>query len=282
MSQIFDIKTRQFLFTSFKNQANNQNIIKRDITDANNLYQYLLDKFGIVDNMSDEEVESIKVKLNKWKNDIKKIQNIINFVTKQLNTINGILKILLTIIKVARIIIKILKALPIPAQFLTSGVIVTFSDKLQKADRKIEQIEIIIRSVQPFLNIIIRLLNNVKNLLNILNQIITLIEAFLSARNKKYLEEKQEEPLLLIEEQQNNLGIDNGNNNIIGFYNGFTFILKQENDPRYQVGELKRNYAVAIDSFGKERIKSDSSFASDPQILIDELKFQIDSNNLQA
>lgn len=283
MSQIFDNKIKQFLFNTFKNQANIEISINRNINDANILYQFLNDKFGIVDNMSDSEVEKVKLQLDKWKKNKNKISNILNNIIKQLNTINNIFKVMETIIKIAQIIIKILKLLPIPARFLTSGIIVTFSDKVQKADRKIEFLATIISNTRILLSKVIQILTKIQSLLKILGQIITLIEAFLALRNKKFSEEKLLENNEIIQEIQLNLSIPNiGGSNVIGTYNNFIFELRQENNPSFQIGEIKRNYAVAIDSRGYERIKSEASFASDPQVLIDELRFIIDRDNLKA
>lgn len=58
-------------------------------------------------------------------------------------------------------------------------------------------------------------------------------------------------------------------------YKGFTLTVKidQTNESQY----IKR-YAVATNKQGVDVLKTDSSFASDPTVLIDQLKFIIDSN----
>lgn len=67
-------------------------------------------------------------------------------------------------------------------------------------------------------------------------------------------------------------------------YKGFKFAIKPEPspNPRFVVEGNKRNYAVAIDRDGVERIKSELSFTLDPQILVDQLKLIIDQRNLQG
>jgi len=74
---------------------------------------------------------------------------------------------------------------------------------------------------------------------------------------------------------------NNGLNNL-GSYKGFQFILKKEDDPKFVVKGNKRHYAVAVNARGIEQLKSDYSFTLDPQQLVDQLKLQIDQQNLQG
>lgn len=65
-------------------------------------------------------------------------------------------------------------------------------------------------------------------------------------------------------------------------YKGFTFSINEENDPKYVVAGNKRRYAIALDRSGFFVLQSQSSFTLDPEILVQELKIQIDQNNLEA
>ena len=88
------------------------------------------------------------------------------------------------------------------------------------------------------------------------------------------LEAINQELLDLAEEQS-----DDGNP-IISNTNGFTFSV--ETDNKNLVGTLKRRFAVAKDSRGITLLKGNPSFSSSDQILIDELVFYIQQNNLKA
>jgi len=72
------------------------------------------------------------------------------------------------------------------------------------------------------------------------------------------------------------------NTNNLGTYKGFTFITKEETDPKYNVSGNKRHYVVAIDTKNVERLKSDFSFTLNPQQLVSQLKIIIDRQNLQG
>lgn len=65
-------------------------------------------------------------------------------------------------------------------------------------------------------------------------------------------------------------------------YKGFRFALYEENNPNNEVKGIKRKYAVALDRSGFIVLYSNYSYTLDPQILIEELKIQIDNKKLEA
>jgi hypothetical protein len=65
-------------------------------------------------------------------------------------------------------------------------------------------------------------------------------------------------------------------------YKEFRFYLKEENDSRFNVKGNKRKYAVALNKDGNEVLQSKSSFTLDPDVLVEELKLQIDQKGLVA
>lgn len=69
-------------------------------------------------------------------------------------------------------------------------------------------------------------------------------------------------------------------NPIIKSVNGFVFSVETDNSN--PVGTLKRRFAVAKDNRGVTLLKGEPSFSSSDQILIDELVFYIQQNDLKA
>jgi hypothetical protein len=65
-------------------------------------------------------------------------------------------------------------------------------------------------------------------------------------------------------------------------YNGFTFSILEEDNPKFVVAGNKRRYAVALDRSGFVVLQSTPSFTLDPNVLIEELKLEIDKRNLEA
>jgi hypothetical protein len=73
--------------------------------------------------------------------------------------------------------------------------------------------------------------------------------------------------------------LENSNSDVPVTYKGFTFEIKF--DELNQTSYPKR-FAQALNIQKIPVLKGQPSFASDPQILIDELKFIIDTQNLRA
>ena len=69
-------------------------------------------------------------------------------------------------------------------------------------------------------------------------------------------------------------------NPVVGNTNGFIFSVETDNST--PVGTLKRRFAVGKDSRGITLLKGEPSFSSSDQILIDELVFYIQQNDLKA
>jgi DNA repair exonuclease SbcCD ATPase subunit len=66
-------------------------------------------------------------------------------------------------------------------------------------------------------------------------------------------------------------------------YQGFKFAIREDNKANApSVNGIYRHYGVAIDTNGIEVLRTDSSFTQDTQILVDQLKLIIDTQNLRA
>lgn len=81
----------------------------------------------------------------------------------------------------------------------------------------------------------------------------------------------------------------NQNTNGLGYlsgydYKGFKFYIREEKDPKpeFVINGYKRRYAVALDTSGGERLQSEYSFTLDPDVLVEQLKVEIDKQNLVA
>ena len=100
------------------------------------------------------------------------------------------------------------------------------------------------------------------------------LDKFIKNYDKKITNDKYQELLDIAEEEAED------GNPIVGNVNGF--ILSVETDNSNPVGTLKRRFAVAKDTRGITLLKGEPSFSSSDQILIDELVFYIQQNNLKA
>lgn len=65
-------------------------------------------------------------------------------------------------------------------------------------------------------------------------------------------------------------------------YKGYTFQVIEDKTQTSASGKVNKRYAIALNSQGIETFRSQASFATDKQILINELKFKIDNHLLNS
>jgi len=221
-----------------------------------------------------------KVPLDSIKNQIlcprqDKILELINKRNKLVRQINGVYKTVSTISKIlfgANIAITILEAgilavtvIPLPAPPFVPVGASKLEEPLRKAKIVVNILTLTLAAFGALLGIILRLLNTLDVLIQECAQ-------------------SQDVPFETINAELNTLvnsstGISN--NTVIqttqedNTYRGFTLEIKFDdaNSNKYP-----RRFAQALTKTGIPVLKTDSSFASDPQVLLDQLKFIIDSN----
>jgi hypothetical protein len=247
------------------------------ITVVGVLADYLLGTVSIgnkkIENLVDKVnlfIKNIKTEkdIQKAKLYVNRAKLIINTNRQRLETIQTILSILEILIPLLDIILGLFKSNPIPSAVppgvgVPLGTINTIDSKTKTLD-----------DVKLAASILLRISNKiVSKLLDDLDY--------------------QESRLLPIEGL-----LDSGLNNLtasqiqslgpqLGYlqgydYKGFKFFIKEENDSKFVVKGNKRKYATAVNRDGNDILKSTSSFTLSPDVLIEELKLQIDRKGLVA
>jgi hypothetical protein len=180
-----------------------------------------------------------------------------------LTKVLGITTVSMTVIQQA---IKLAKASPIPSSTTTTGIQTTISSFVSKLEKTLEKtnptltvITITIASFATFLGIILKFLNMLDIIL-------------------EYCAEDKTIDFEAINDEINALAnptVTATQNDNTNTYKGFTLGVKidEKNESKYI-----RRYAVAQNKQGVDVLRTDSSFASDPAVLISQLKFIIDTN----
>jgi len=244
------------------------------ITTIGVLANYLISTISI----GNKKIENLVDKVNTQIKDIKIEQDIIKckllvnraklIITQnkqQLKTIRDILVIIEVILPLIDTILLIFKSNPIPSAVppgigIPLGTINTIDSKSKTLD-----------DIKTAAGIILAIINQViSKLIDDLNY--------------------QESRLLPIEGLlENNIDAINSanlkSNNGLGYlsgydYKGFKFFIKEENNPQFVVQGNKRRYAIAVNIIGREVIQSSFSFTLAPDVLVEELKLQIDRESL--
>jgi hypothetical protein len=209
-----------------------------------------------------KDTQTVTIATNLRNNAITLIDNSIKKLQNLENTLKTITAIVVTITLVVAIITGIL-SLPFP--FLLP-VKVQLQPKLQK-------ILILIAALSAILAIATMLLGNEITRLNELKDRLKEISLKLDGKTLTDLNEQEFTDLTT--------SLLNGGGQF-PMYKGFKFAIKEEQNQAFVVKGNKRHYAVAIDRYGVEIIKSDYSFTQDPNDLIEQLKLIIDQQNLQG
>jgi hypothetical protein len=181
---------------------------------------------------------------------------LINNNIKKLQNLEKILKTITVIITIFSLILRIISLINIP---ITS----TVADKLVKASN-------LILGLSALLVIATTLLSNEIIRLNELRDRLKEVSLKLDGKTLDFAD---------LTTLTNEFLPAGGN---YGSYKGFKFAIKEEQNQAFVVKGNKRRYAVAIDRYGVEIIKSELSFTLDPNDLIEQLKLIIDQRNLQG
>ena len=221
-----------------------------------------------------------------------------NKLVRQLNNIYKIIDRAVKFVGIAagllsafRIVIRVLKLLPIPVSFppgfgIPLSVINKIQDILDKISKKIGQFTQITVGILAALIILREILKQAIRLLDLLDELIgkcaeesggTLVDESGNVINYSSIPQTELDNALLasLEEEEND-----GNPGPPYLVNGF--ILEVQTDRKNPVGSLKRRYAVAKNKQGIIMLEGEKSFSANDQILINELKFYIQQNDLKA
>jgi len=190
----------------------------------------------------------------------------------QVNNFNRTLRSISTTLTILTLTVSVLSAIPyVPYQISPIGI---------KTTRTIAKYAPIIISLNILLQIAIGTLNRLKSTIQYERSRLLPLNKVLDDAAANDLTPQEVRDLL----DASGTGLDgSGLGPVLGVeYNGFTFSILEENDPRFVVAGNKRRYAVALDRSGFIALQSEPSFTLDPEVLIEELRLEIDKRRLEA
>lgn len=198
---------------------------------------------------------------------------VISFNKKRLTTVQQVIEILNILAPLITPIVIFFKSNPIPSSIppgvgVPLGTINTLDAQRQKLQ---DIIDSSISIVSVLNNVVSKLIDDLNYQESRLNQVGDLLE-----QNVENLSANELTNLLT---QSSGLGY------LQGFdYKGFKFFIKEEQnpDPKNIVKGNKRRYATAVNRDGNDILQSSYSFTLEPDVLIEELKLQIDQKGLVA
>ena len=261
-------------FESTRNNIKNGKKVKISsrslITTIGVLANYLVSNISI----GNKKIENLVDRVNVQIKDIKTEQDVIKckllvsraklIITQnrqQLKTISDVLTIITIILPLIDTILGLFKSNPIPSSVppgvgIPLGTINTIDSKTKTLDDIKLAATIILAIINQVIN---KLIDDLDYQESRLLPIEGLLENNVDAINSA------------------NLSSSDGLGYLSGYdYKGFRFFIKEENNPKFVVKGNKRRYAVAINRIGREVLQSSFSFTLSPDVLVEELKLQID------
>jgi hypothetical protein len=208
-------------------------------------------------NISNDTVQLNNAKVTR-DNAVKVISNNeakINNLQQQISQISVYISIFSIIVSVLS---AILSAIPVPTP---PGIVSRLLQLLEKANKLVLALSAFLPAILVSLSRAVTILENYKSQLLTINGTLDT-----SAANNPDL----------------NTLLNNSFGSGFGSYKGFTFAVKQDNNTQYIIAGNYRHYAIAYNSSNVPTLRSDYSYTLDPNDLIEQLKLQIDQQNLQG
>jgi hypothetical protein len=223
---------------------------------------------------------------------LKSLIAICNSINSIINFGRLIIRIFSTIIFVFKVISKFFKKNPAPTAYATLGITTTSSDALTQLQKTVTTIETRLSQVASLLNVVSLVLNTILPILNeVIEKINTLIANIERCENSSNVLPKD-----VIDSVKNTVSeLQNKTNELQAFLDK-----KKQNDlttsDSSQLGEftiqiieeqvveesfgLRRRYGVALNNNGVVQVQSQPTFASDDNVIINEVKLLLQQKGL--
>jgi hypothetical protein len=274
------LKSSQDTIEAKRNDIRNGNKIKISSSSViiviGVLADYLLGTVSIgnkkIENLVDKVnlfIKNIKTEkdIQKAKLYVNRAKLIINTNRQRLETIQTILSILEILIPLLDVILGLFKSNPVPSAVAGVGVPLGTINTIDSKTKTLDDLKL---AASVLLRIANKIVSKLLDDLNYQESRLLPIEGLLDSGLNN-----------LTASQIQNLGPQLGY--LQGYdYKGFKFFIKEESDPKFVVKGNKRKYATAVNRDGNDILKSTSSFTLSPDVLIEELKLQIDRKGLVA
>ena len=228
-------------------------------------------KFGDLNAVCPPNLEALNDLIRRKNKLTKQLNNIYKF----LNTVKVGVEILDGVLTVAQIAIGVAKALTFIPITPVTPLPTSTASVVEKIDREIQKYQLVSSSTLLVLVILIELLNKIIQYLSLLDKLIQGCAENGSIEGEILSQEQLSRDLLeATQEQSQQLSP------VVTNVNGFEMdVIDVDN---VTIGELKRRRAVARNRQGVIMLQGEPSFSSNDQILIDELVFYIQQNDLKA
>lgn len=218
----------------------------------------------------------------------KKIQSACNQILGFINMARTIIQLATILIKIFKVIVQFLKVLPLPNIFTTAGITTTISSAENKLTKFADNFLKRLSEINSILSNIYYLVQDISIKLGNIIDIINLIKLNLESCDPGVVDPKIINDLANISTSLQDTKkqfddfiktYDDNKKKTDTTYGGYTIVILKEEVVDEGVS-LRRRYGVALDKSQAKIVQSTPTFASDDQIIIQEVKLLLRSKNL--
>lgn len=218
---------------------------------------------------------------------VETIGRVINTISVNLNKINTVIRTLNTILTVISAIAKFIRNLPLPARWATVGVILKLQKVAETLENKVGQAKESVAQAAYFISTYTQAIAGINRRLQVLIGELKILQDKLEKCKKTSnlpATKKLKEVILTIENNINNLNAQlpaplARKKQVI--YKGFTLDIIEEQAADENIVALRR-YGVALDKRGVVVVQTELTYATNIELIQNELRLLIDKNNLNA
>lgn len=212
---------------------------------------------------------------------------VINTISTNLNKINTVVRTLNTILRVVGALAKVVRNLPLPARWATVGVILKLQKVAETLETKVDQAKESVGQAAYFISTYAQAIAGINRRLQVLIFELKILQDKLEKCKKTSnlpATKKLKEVILTIENNINNLNAQlpppiPRKKQVI--YKGFTLDIIEEQAVDGNIVALRR-YGVALDKRGVVAVQTELTYATNIELIQNELRFLIDKNGLNA
>jgi hypothetical protein len=243
--------------------------------------------------LKDVDVQRLVPTLKSVNQSLKKVLSIMNSIKSIINLSRLLIRVFLNLIFAFKVIIRFFKTFPAPNQYTTMGITTTASDALNEIktrgpgtfEVRLFQLSTLLSTVSLFLNTILPVINEVIQKINLLITSIQRCENSSSILPTEVLTEIADTAQNLantVNDLQSFLDTTEQNNltrSRTSQLGEFTINIVTEQVVEETFG-LRRRYGVALNNQGIIQVQSQPTFASDDNVIINEVKLLLQQNRL--
>ena len=225
---------------------------------------------------------------------IGQLDRILSETLRVIKSIQDIIKVSLILVKVFKVLVNFFQALPLPNMYTTIGVSTTMARTTDKLDQYSKDTIKLLNEINLIISIVVGLIQGVVATLELILVDLNKILDNLTACNRDNTDPAMQNMVQPLKATISTLTASNNElkafvqnyqakkSNTANTYYGYTIQILTEtiSDPQVQKITIPRRYGIALNSAGIAVVETTPTFASDDNVIVNEVKLLLREKNL--